>query len=93
VSRDCFSSFGREAWKDADQERSMPQRYVLLRDSKAEPEVKAGTTVYAFGLSDYGCAETDARAIGRPCLSVTLYPDGGYPFFVVPLDDLRVVDG
>lgn len=71
----------------------MPRRYVLRCDSVAEPDVKAGTIVYEFCEDDYGCAETDTRAIGRACLSVTLSQSGGYPFFVVPVDDLAPANG
>lgn len=52
-----------------------PQRFVLLRDSTAEPSVKAGATVYALALSDYGCAATDTLALGlcaaRPAAEAT----------------------
>lgn len=65
---------------------------MLLRDSQADPAVKAGSKVYELVLPDFGCAVTDAQTFGQPCLSVTLRADGEYPFFVVPVADLRVID-
>lgn len=65
-----------------------PRAYRLLRDSEIEPSARAGTVVYGLMGWDHGCAAADAKAMGSPCRSVTLRPDGQPPFFVVPVQDL-----
>lgn len=71
--------------------RRKPQRYMLLRDSEADPNLKAGMVVYDLEWSDYGAAENDEQVYKEPCRSVTLRADGGYPFAVVPIKDLIVI--
>ena len=44
----------------------------------------AGTVVYQAKFYDYGLASDDERCTGMPHRSVTLNPDGRYPFFTVP---------
>lgn len=58
-----------------------PERFRLFQPRF---EVPAGTTVYRFRFSDYGCAADDTAAFGETFISVTLDPEGGYPFFTVP---------
>lgn len=50
-----------------------------------------GTIVYRVGGHDYGCAGEDTRHTGIEHVSVTLDPDGGYPFFTIPKRDLEEV--
>lgn len=60
--------------------------YVLKQDRF---EHKAGTTVYAAQVHDYGLARDDTNVSGEDHLSVTLKPDGGYPVFTVPVAHLK----
>lgn len=63
--------------------------YTLKRTPKSNPDVKPGTKVYPATCYDYGCANDDERTTGKEHLSVTLDPNGGYPFFTVPVEDLE----
>lgn len=67
-------------------------KYKMLRDSKVNPDIKAGDTVYELIFNDYGLASDHSRFSGFECMSVTLSPDGDYPGFVVPLHDLERID-
>lgn len=51
----------------------------------------AGTIVYPCKGSDYGCASDDTRHYGVEHRSMTLDPDGDYPFFTVRADTLEPV--
>jgi hypothetical protein len=53
----------------------------------------AGTIVYECGTHDYGLASDDSRYTGIEHISVTLDPEGGYPFFTVPLTGVEKVRG
>jgi hypothetical protein len=67
-----------------------PKAYRLLRDSgtaAAEP----GTTVFECAGYDWGQACDDTCLTGIRHVSVTLRPDGGYPFFTVPECDLAAL--
>lgn len=66
-------------------------RYKMKADSKVDPTLKAGGTVYPCSKSDYGCSRDDERAYGFPCRSVSRTEDGDYPFVVVPMHDLEVL--
>lgn len=66
-----------------------PQRYRLLKDSKIEPEARAGMTVYRCLKHDYSIAEEDRLMTGIPHVPVTLKSSGDYPFFTVPEPDLE----
>lgn len=61
-------------------------KYELLADRS---EHKAGTTVYRCSKPDYGLANDDCRATGEKHISVTLDKDGDYPFFTVPVSQLK----
>ena len=61
-----------------------PEAFRLMRGSHLCPEARAGTTVYSCLLGTYGLAAQDTRMTGRPHRSVTLDPEGEYPFFTVP---------
>jgi hypothetical protein len=67
----------------------MPTAYEIQSDSELEPAATKGTTVYECVAHDYGCASDDTRITGVPHISVTLKPDGGYPFFTHPRHMLR----
>lgn len=67
----------------------MPTAFKVLKDSKLEPQAKAGTTIYSCAYCDYGCAGDDTRITGIEHRSFTLKPDGGYPFFTMPVRDVE----
>lgn len=67
----------------------MTKKYTMLRDSTINPDVKAGATVYDCARHDYGLARDDSRHFGIDHMSVTLDPNGDYPFFTVPVRDLK----
>lgn len=62
-----------------------PNSYVL---TQSQNEHDVGTIVYACAKCDYGCASDDTRHTGRKHISVTLDPDGDYPFFTVQVTHL-----
>jgi hypothetical protein len=66
-------------------------RYRMKKDATTEPKATAGTIVYACAKHDYGLARDDTRMTGTPHISVTMRPDGDYPFFTVPKDSLEEV--
>lgn len=68
--------------------RMNQKSYTLLRDRF---EHKAGTVVYACSKHDYGLARDDTNDTGEDHRSVSLKPDGDYPFFTVPYIHLRVI--
>ena len=67
----------------------MPRFFILLSDSKIEPGVKEGMTVYECVKHDYGSASQDTRLTGVKHISVTLDKDGDYPFFTHPAHQLQ----
>lgn len=67
----------------------MTDRYKMLKDSSLEPRAVTGTVVYRCKGWDYGCANDDTRITGDEHVSVTMKPDGGYPFFTVRKHDLE----
>lgn len=69
----------------------MNKSFVMLTDSQIEAEAKKGVTVYKAAKHDYGCASDDTAMTGIKHISVTLKPDGDYPFFTHPLKDLEEV--
>lgn len=66
--------------------RMAAPRYRLLHDRVVNEKVfaRAGDTVYRLMRPDYGLAADDEHATGVVHVSVTLSPDGDYPFFTVP---------
>jgi len=66
-------------------------RYRMKKDATTEPKATAGTIVYACAHHDYGLSRDDTRITGVPHISVTLNPDGYYPFFTVPEDSVEEV--
>jgi hypothetical protein len=65
----------------------MTKKYKLLRDRF---EHKAGITVYAAHLHDYGLARGDSFATGVEHISVTATKDE-YPLFTVPISYLEEI--
>jgi hypothetical protein len=51
-------------------------------------EHEAGTIVYDFKGYDYGCARDDWMESGIDHNTMTLDPEGGGPFFTVPVTDI-----
>lgn len=49
----------------------------------------AGVTVYMAAVHDYGLARDDTNCTGIEHVSVTLDPEGGYPFFTIPAHQLQ----
>lgn len=62
----------------------MTKAYKMLEDSKLEPKVVKGTTVFKCLKHDYGCANDDTRNTGIRHISLTLNSSGDYPFFTAP---------
>ena len=60
--------------------------YKLLVDRF---EYKAGTIVYEYNGHDYGLARGDSIVTGVYHVNMTTDPNGGTPFFTVPLDDVE----
>ncbi len=66
----------------------MTTSYVLLKDRF---EHDAGLRVYRFIGYDYGFASEDSRNTGVEHINVTFDSKGDYPFFTVPITDLKEV--
>lgn len=67
------------------------QAYVLIEPFPLPEEALTlvkGTVVYECRLGTYGLVHGEARMTGRPHIAITLDPDGGYPFYVVPVSML-----
>lgn len=62
----------------------MPKKFKLTTDSNLIPIAVAGTIVYSCTKPDYGCSADDSSMTGTPHISVTLDPEGDYPFFTHP---------
>jgi hypothetical protein len=67
-------------------------QYKLLKDSTIQSNAKAGMMVYTCKNPDYGVANHDTRMTGEKHISVTLDPEGGYPFFTVRVSNLEEQD-
>jgi hypothetical protein len=65
------------------------QAYRLKAPAHEHP---AGTICYRCQKYDYGCANDDTRMLGRKHVSMTLDPEGDYPFFTAAEDDLEPVE-
>ena len=59
--------------------------YKTTTATKLHP---AGTTVFRLINHDYGIAADDTRYTGKKHVSVTVSPDGDFPSFSYPLEDL-----
>jgi hypothetical protein len=68
--------------------------YTVLKDRIIDGEVLAtkGSTVFQCWETDYGLSQDDTVTFGTMHISVTFDPDGGYPFFTIPLEDLKKND-
>lgn len=47
--------------------------------------IAAGTVVYGTAYHDYGIASSDSRFFFEEYRSVSLTPDGDYPYYTVPV--------
>lgn len=63
-------------------------KYTVIRASELEPKAVAGSIIYAYIGCDYGCSSDDTRIFGREYDSFTLDPEGGPPFFTMPVEDV-----
>lgn len=61
-------------------------KYRLLTPRFEHP---VGTECYECNKYDYGCASDDTRETEQYHISVTLDPNGDYPFFTVAVKDLE----
>ncbi len=67
----------------------MRQSYKLKQvPGHADGDVTTETVVYDLKYHDYGSANDDTRHTGIHHVSVTKDPEGDYPFFTVPKQDL-----
>lgn len=66
--------------------------YIVSKDSKLEPKAVAGSVIYASQHYDYGLASEDTAVTGIEHRSFTLDPEGGYPFFTMPMRDVILRD-
>lgn len=62
--------------------------FKVIRESR---DVKVDTVVYDSMGCDYGCASDDSRHTGIQHTSVTFKSDGSYPFFTIPVRDLKEI--
>ncbi len=67
----------------------MSTAYVLTRDLTTSERVYAGTEDLHEGDIVYRCVEPTYGCIGPFGIAATNDPEGGYPFFELPLDALR----
>lgn len=68
----------------------MTRKFKLIRKDRANCNLPEETTeVFKCEKHDYGCAMDDTILTGIKHISATLDPEGGYPFFTVPLEDLE----
>lgn len=65
------------------------KKFVLTRSIRDWPE---GTIVYPLKKHDYGCANDDRRILGVECESMSKTPDGDYPFSVIPLNAMAILN-
>lgn len=69
--------------------KPQPARFRLLADRFSH---KAGTVVYAAMVFDQCLAAQETASTGIRHVSVTLQPDGGYPTFTVPWNEIELVE-
>ena len=62
-----------------------PTKFIVLSGKYA------GKTVYSYQGHDYGLARDDSMATGVEHTAVTYNPNGGTPFFTVPVRCLKEV--
>lgn len=71
------------------------ERYRVMETYAIDPHPEAdvllleGQTVYELTEPDYGLAADHTRLMNELHVSVSLSPDGGYPFVTVPARILR----
>ena len=70
----------RTAEKKAYRVLSVPER-----SGAAKAGVHVDETVYEFSGHDYGCSRDDTMYLGEEYRSYTRDPEGGAPFFTLPV--------
>ena len=70
--------------------RKMKKYEVLSKVSHAA-NVNIGDVVFDCTMFDYGLSSDDTRMLGIEHISVTYNEDGSYPFFTIPVKDLREI--
>jgi len=71
-----------------------PESYRVIKGISrggTEFSAKSGDIVYRCSGYDYGCANDDTRFTGIEHISVTKDPEGGYPFFTIPVESLEAI--
>jgi hypothetical protein len=74
----------------------MTTKYIVTEEPRTGGclhDNMTGKAVYSILGCDYGCANDDSRHFGVEHISVTLDPDGGYPFFTIPKHVLALATG
>jgi hypothetical protein len=66
-------------------------KFKILRNSQIEERAVAGTIVYKLRKNDFGAAKDDSKHTGIKHISVTYDPEGKYPFFTIPEQDLELI--
>lgn len=66
------------------------KKYKLLSRNiiSMDGPLEAGTIVYQCQKHDYSLARDDSNHTGEEHISLSLKPDGDYPFFTYPLSQL-----
>lgn len=65
---------------------------VKRADRAAENSLQVGDVVYPLRRYDYDLAHDDTRVTGIQHVSMTKDPDGNYPFFTIPWEDLESLE-
>ena len=68
-----------------------PAKFRVLKQSKLEKKAKPGTIIYGCIQYGYGLAKLDTKVTGIPHASFTLKANGDYPFFTMPITDVREI--
>lgn len=66
-------------------------KYRITEDGTNAGKHPAGTICYSLLGTDYGCASDDTRITGIEHVSMTLKPDGSYPFFTIQRKSLEPI--
>jgi hypothetical protein len=65
------------------------EKYRIKEDGTNAGGHPAGTVCYSCKCHDYGLASDDTRMTGIEHASVTLSPEGDYPFFTIRKSSLE----
>lgn len=71
----------------------MAVKYVVMREDRASScEIYRGDFVYQCIKHDYGAVSMDDFIKKIEHIAMTLDPEGGYPFFTIPKQDIGVAE-